>query len=120
MVLVDIEVAFGVDGKIHHSVPAYLLKHVVEESYARGNIAFSGTIKVQLNIDVGLLRCPFYLCYALASEENLRNLVPRHSVTSEYKRLASNVPSQLGITFPVAYDIASFKVVFLIADVFFF
>ena len=32
VVLVDLEVALGVNGEVHHAVLAYLLEHVVEES----------------------------------------------------------------------------------------
>ena len=68
---------------------ADLFQHVVEESQARRNVAFTRTIKVYAHVDVCFFRGSSYFCHSLSSKENLGNLIPRHSVVAQYQRLAT-------------------------------
>ena len=82
VVLVNVQVALGVDRKVAHAVASDLLKHVVKESEPCAYVTLACAVEVQLHEHVGLLCCATHLYRAFASKEQLRNLVPRQSVAS--------------------------------------
>ena len=79
MVLVNLQIAFRVDGEVHHAMFADLLKHVVKETQTGGDVATASAIKVDLDMDVGLLGGTLYLSRAFAGKQQFADLVPRHA-----------------------------------------
>ena len=54
--LIDVEIALGVDRQIHRGMPGQQREHVIEESDARGNAALPGAIEIQFDADLGFRR----------------------------------------------------------------
>ena len=54
MVLVDIKIALGVQGQIHHRMPGDQLEHVVEEPYPGVDVVASAAVEVESDFDLRL------------------------------------------------------------------
>ena len=62
VVVVHVQISHGLHRQIHERVLLQELQHVVEESDAGVYLARAGTVQVQRELDLRLLRVPFYLC----------------------------------------------------------
>ena len=111
VVLVDLEVALGVNGEVHHAVLAYLLEHVVEESQSGLDVTLTRAVEVHLNIDVGLLRRAPHLSGAFSGKQQFGNLGPGHAVAAQDEGLAADVAGQLLVGLTVAYNIRVLNVI---------
>jgi hypothetical protein len=58
MMAVNVEVAFGLDGRIYFAVLAEVREHMVEKPDARIDFVFTGAIQIQRYINVGLFGLP--------------------------------------------------------------
>ena len=80
VVLVNVEVALGVNEQVHLSVAGYLFQHVVKKSEACLDISFAGTGEREAYVDIGLLGGAYYLSGALAVKDLFGYLLPRERV----------------------------------------
>ena len=118
VMLIDIKVALGVDGEVHHAMLADLFQHMVEEAQTCGYVTLARAVKVHADVDVGLLGGALHLSDAVASKENFCYLVPVHSVLAEDEALAAQVLCQLRIRLSVSNHITLCEIVLRIVDVF--
>ena len=118
VVLVDMQVSLRSNGEIHHSVSAYLLEHVVEESQACGDVALASSIDVEKYVDVGLFRCAVHLSRTFSRKQQFGYSFPIHPFLPKDKRLAANVFGELAVGIAVANYIAVGDVVFIGLEIF--
>ena len=76
MVLVNVEVALGMNEQVHLSVACYLFEHVVKESQTGLDIGLAGTVEREAHVDIGLLGGAYDLSGALAVKNLLGYLFP--------------------------------------------
>ena len=74
--LIDIEIAFDMNGEVHTTMFGYLLKHVVEESEAGRDIGLTCAVKIDSDIYVGLFGGTLYFCGSFACKEVGGDFVP--------------------------------------------
>ena len=101
------------DREIEQPMFPNLLKHVVEESDAGCDVALPGAVKIELDVDIGLLcgapdlGCPF------AGIEDFGYLVPCSGAVQD-ECLAAQVLCKLAVCVAVADDVAAGQVVELL------
>ena len=100
VVLVDMEVALGLDGEVDEAVAGDLLEHVVEEADAGRDLGTAGAVEVDADRDVGLLglalhvrathrrsfgRAPFIRRAPKAPQKSLVEARPLRGATTEHR-----------------------------------
>ncbi|MNL30137.1 hypothetical protein D3C87_1518560 [compost metagenome] len=63
VVVVDMQVAAGLDFEVDHAMAGNLVQHVVEERHAGGQLLATGAIKIQRNADLRFRGIAGDLCY---------------------------------------------------------
>ena len=75
---IHIQIAFGMDSEIDHSMSSDLFQHVIKEPNTCRNITLTRPVQIQSYIDIRLFRCPFHFGYSLSGEKKFCYFVPRH------------------------------------------
>ena len=115
--LIDMKIALGMHHKVHHSVFANLLEHVVEEAKSGGDVTLARAVEVDADMDVGFLGGALHLGGALAGKQQFGYLVPSHTVFAQDKRIAPDVLGKLPVGVAVADDITAGYVIFGRVDI---
>ena len=89
VVLVYVQVAFGLYRQIYSAMLGNLLEHMVKESYPSIDVALAASIYIQTHVDRGLAGISLDFGYTFSAQQYLRNLVPRRAVVAQDKGLAS-------------------------------
>ena len=55
MVAIYMQIAIGLNVEIDEAMPAERVEHVIEKAYAGRNVRFTRSVKIQRNLDAGLL-----------------------------------------------------------------
>ena len=76
VVLVNMEVALGMNEQVHLPVACYLFEHVVKESQSGLDIGLAGTVEGEAHVDIGLLGGAYHLGRALAIKYLFGYLLP--------------------------------------------
>jgi hypothetical protein len=54
VMLIDMQIAIGLDGQIDQCMPREQLEHVIEKAYAGGDVRLAGAIEIQFEPDISL------------------------------------------------------------------
>jgi hypothetical protein len=54
VMLIDMQIAIGLNGQIDQGMPGEQLEHVIEKAYAGGDVCLAGAIEIQFEPDIGL------------------------------------------------------------------
>ena len=76
MVLVNMQVALGVNSEVYHAMLANLLQHVVEESQACRDVAMAIAVKVHLDVNVRFFSGALHLGSTLTPIGDVYGMLP--------------------------------------------
>ena len=116
VVLIYVEVTFGMNGKVNHAVTSDLFEHVVEETEARLNVALACTIEVDTYQNVRLLGGAAHFGRAFTSKDNLCHLSPFAYLLEAAADVLGKEPVSITVTDDVAVGYVVLRVVHVFLD----
>ena len=79
VMLVNMQITIGMHHEVNHSMLAYLLKHMVEETKSGRDVTLSCSVEVDAHMNVSFLGSSLYFGNSLACKKKLGYLVSCHA-----------------------------------------
>src|ERR1700722_10073175 len=72
VVLVDMQIALGLDGQVDPGMPRQKIEHMVEKAYPSRDRRRAGAVEIDRDLDIGLFGGPLYGCLTHGAPDGFR------------------------------------------------